>query len=105
MIDDQSLLRNYVETGSNQAFAELVSRHVNLVYAVAMRKLEGRASAAEEVTQRVFTDLARKAVSLARRPLLVGWLHVSTRHAAAEYMRKELRRVRRENAVCLMDES
>ena len=38
MDNDQSLLRNYAETGSDQAFAELVRRHINLVYAVAMRK-------------------------------------------------------------------
>ena len=74
MSDDSDLLRRYVETGSEAAFAELVQRKVNLVYSVALRQVQGDAPLAEEVTQTVFIDLARKARSLARHATLAGWL-------------------------------
>ena len=37
--DDMELLRQYARLGSEQAFGELVSRHVNLVYSVALRQV------------------------------------------------------------------
>src|SRR5471032_3156989 len=37
LMDDQELLREYVERQSETAFAELVTRHINLVYATALR--------------------------------------------------------------------
>jgi hypothetical protein len=38
MILDCDLLRRYAETESEDAFAELVGRHVNLVYSAAMQQ-------------------------------------------------------------------
>jgi hypothetical protein len=35
MNDDRQLMRQYAETGSEEAFGEVVSRHVDLVYSVA----------------------------------------------------------------------
>jgi hypothetical protein len=37
-MDDNALLRQYAENDSDEAFATLVTRHVNLVYSVAMRQ-------------------------------------------------------------------
>src|ERR1700677_4917919 len=37
--DDMALLREYAARHSEEAFATLVSRHINLVYSVALRRL------------------------------------------------------------------
>ena len=92
---DSELLRQYAAQKSEAAFAELVQRHVPLVYSVSLRKA-GNPSAAEEVTQAVFIILARKAGSLRRQTVLSGWLYQTARLTAANYLRAEIRRVRRE---------
>ena len=71
MNDDADLLRRYADEKSEEAFAELVRRRIGLVYSVALRHTHD-AHRAEDVTQAVFKALARKAASLARRPVLVG---------------------------------
>src|SRR5450755_2485294 len=67
MTPDSELLRQFAQTNSEAAFAELVKRHVNLVYSAALRQVNGDAHSAKDVAQMVFTDLARKADSLAHR--------------------------------------
>jgi len=57
MVADAELLRNYAETRSESAFAELVRRRLGLVYSVAVRRTRNT-HIAEEATQAVFTDLA-----------------------------------------------
>jgi hypothetical protein len=39
MSDDTTLLREYAGRNSGEAFSALVSRHVNLVYSVALRQV------------------------------------------------------------------
>src|SRR5687768_5857567 len=104
MSDDATLLRRYAEEGSETAFAELVHRHIGLVYGAALRQLGGATHPAEDVTQSVFVDLARHASALARRTELVGWLYTSTHYASAKLKRGELRRRVRENEALLMQE-
>ena len=89
------LLRQYADRNSDEAFAALVARHVNLVYAAALRKT-GNADAAGEITQAVFIILAQKAGRLSQRTILSGWLYQTTRLTAANFLRTEIRRVRRE---------
>ena len=89
------LLRQYADRNSDEAFAALVARHVNLVYSAALRKT-GNADAAGEITQAVFIILAQKAGRLSRRTILSGWLYQTTRLTAANFLRTEIRRVRRE---------
>jgi RNA polymerase sigma factor (sigma-70 family) len=96
MTPDSELLRRYAGTHSEEAFAELVGRHINLVYSAALRQVNGDAHLAQDVTQTVFTDLARKAAPLSRRSTLTGWLYTSAHFAAAKAVRAENRRRDRE---------
>ncbi len=61
MILDRDLLRRYAESESEEAFAELVRQHVDMVYSAAMRQVNGDSHLAQDVAQTVFTELARKA--------------------------------------------
>ncbi|MBI5382622.1 MAG: TonB family protein [Opitutae bacterium] len=104
MIEDAELLRRYAENRSEDAFAELVRRHLNLVYSAALRQTGGDAHRAQDVAQLVFTDLARKAAALARRPTLAGWLYTSTHYATTKALRTEWRRQAREQEAHAMQE-
>ena len=104
MLDDPSLLRRFAEDRSEEAFAELVRRHLNLVYSAALRKVGGDAHRAAEVTQTVFTVLARTAPSLARHPVLTGWLYTTTHYTAAKLVRAERRRQAREQEAQAMQD-
>jgi RNA polymerase sigma factor (sigma-70 family) len=96
MTPDFELLRQFAKTNSQDAFAELARRHVNLVYSAALRQVHNDAHLAHDVAQTVFTDLARKAGSLSRRKNLTGWLYTSAHFAAAKIVRTENRRRDRE---------
>jgi len=98
-MDDAQLLRQYVEARSEADFAELVRRHVDLVFSAALRQVGGDPHRAEEVTQMVFISLARKASSLCRHPCLPAWLYQSTRFAASNVRREEQRRLAYERAA------
>jgi RNA polymerase sigma factor (sigma-70 family) len=104
MMDDAELLRRYAASRAESDFAELVRRHVNLVHSCALRQVNGDAHLAQDVTQAVFTDLARKAESVASHRVLAGWLFTSTRFAAAKAVRGERRRHAREAEAHLMQE-
>jgi protein-L-isoaspartate(D-aspartate) O-methyltransferase len=104
MRDDCELLRQYSEAGSEEAFAELVHRHLPLVYSAALRQAHGDGTAAEDIAQTVFVDLARKAGSLSGRLRLASWLYTSTRFASAKVLRGEQRRRLRESAAAEMQE-
>ncbi|HVW19643.1 MAG TPA: sigma-70 family RNA polymerase sigma factor [Opitutaceae bacterium] len=104
MLTDAELLRRYVESGSQEAFAELVRRHLKLVHHSALRRVGRNAHAADDVTQAVFTGLARKAGSLQHHPNLAGWLYTATRFAAADIVRSERRRRTHEQEAETMKE-
>ena len=104
MILDSELLRRYAEAETEDAFAELVRRHVGLVYSAALRQVNGDTQMAQDVAQMVFTDLARKAAVLSRRQFLAGWLYTSTHFAAANVVRKEGRRRIHEQEALVMRE-
>jgi RNA polymerase sigma factor (sigma-70 family) len=98
---DAELLRRFAVDGSAEAFAELVRRHLDLVYAAALRHV-GDAHRAQDVAQTVFIDLARKAPTLRRHPALLSWLYTSTRFAALKTLRAEQRRHAREQEAQTM---
>jgi RNA polymerase sigma factor (sigma-70 family) len=96
---DHQLLRAYADDGSQAAFGELVTRHIDLVYSAARRQLGGGAvHLADDVTQAVFMILAQKARghAIGERVVLAGWLYTTTRHAAANARKIEARRRRHE---------
>jgi uncharacterized protein (TIGR03435 family) len=93
--DDSALLRQYAKNNSDEAFAALVTQHINLVYSVALRQT-GNPHHAEEITQAVFIILAKKAASLRHEPALSSWLFQATRLTANNFIRSEVRRHRRE---------
>jgi RNA polymerase sigma factor (sigma-70 family) len=92
MTDDAELLLRYANERSEAAFSELVHRHVDLVYSSALRQMQGDHHRAQEVTQMVFIDLARKAAALVRHPVLPAWLHRSSHLASLNLRRREARR-------------
>src|SRR5690349_4059877 len=98
MTDDMELVREYARNRSEEAFATLVSRHINLVYSVALRRVHDT-HLAEEVTQAVFIILARKAGSLNRKTILPAWLCRTAQYAAADALKTQRRRQRREQEM------
>ena len=100
---DQQLLRDYAENQSETAFAEIVQRHVGLVYSAALRMVNDPDSA-EDVTQAVFVVLARNARELNDHPVLSGWLHCTARNLATKAIRTDLRRRTREREAIAMNE-
>ena len=95
---DCELVTAYAAQGSETAFRALVTRHVPLVYATALRQV-GDAGLAEEITQNVFIVLARKAPRLAGRRTLAGWLNRTAILETKARVRSELRRGRREETA------
>lgn len=106
MTPDCELLRQYAEHGDEAAFAEVVRRHVDWVYSVALRLAGGDAHLAQDITQSVFTDCARHAEKLSRYDAPGGWLHTAARFAAAKAVdREQRRRAREQEAYAMQNET
>src|SRR3989442_517729 len=98
---DLDLLEQYTRQRSEEAFAALVSRHLDLVYSAALRQVRSP-QLAEEVAQTVFTDLARNAQRLKPDTNLTAWLYQVTRRTAIDVVRRESRRQWRERVAVEM---
>jgi len=85
------LLQQYARHGDQQAFARVVSEHLDMVYSACLRQV-GDKHLAEEVTQAVFVILARKAGTLGDHIVLGAWLHKTARYAALNALKIERRR-------------
>ena len=95
---DHDLLHAYARKNSQAAFAELVARHINLVYSAARRQVRAP-QLAEDITQSVFLDLARHAPDFPVDQPLAPWLHIVTRRTAIDTIRRESRRTAREQTA------
>src|SRR4029077_1688414 len=102
LMDDMDLLREYACRASDEAFSVLVTRHLDLVHAAALRQVRDP-HLAQEVTQAVFIILARKAGGLREGTILAGWLIRATRFAARHALRTEQRRQLREKKAAQME--
>lgn len=94
-VNDIELIQDYSRHGSEEAFAELVRRHIGLVHSAAMRHV-GIAAHAEEITQAVFLILTHKASTLRKDIVLESWLYETTRLTSLSFLRGERRRQNRE---------
>jgi RNA polymerase sigma factor (sigma-70 family) len=105
-MSDHELLQQYLHSGSQDAFADLVGRHADWVYAAARRQL-GDPAAAEDVTQAVFILLAQRGRSIRSGVPLSAWLFGIVRHVAGHAIRARERRHRHEAraALCLVKPS
>ncbi len=103
-MDDMQLLRDYAETGSEQAFAEIVNRNLGWVYAVCLRGVRDR-HLAEDVAQAVFLLLARKARQINENTILRGWLFKTSRFAVADALKKRTRENRKLVPFCELSET
>jgi len=99
---DLELLKKYALDGVENAFSEIVRRHINLVYSAAMRQMRSP-QLAEEIAQSVFTDLAQSAKGLAADTILTAWLYQVTRRTAIDAIRRESRRQLREQIATEMN--
>lgn len=100
---DQQLLQDYAKNCSETAFAELVRRHIDLVYSAALRMVCD-SHQAKDVTQSVFVALAQNARQLTQHPVLSGWLHRTTQNLAANAVRTNIRRQTREQEAVAMNQ-
>lgn len=105
MKSDSDLLHRFLEEKSESAFTELVRRYMGLVYSVSLRRVGRDVHLAEDVSQKVFSDFARKASTLRHRATLAGWFHHSALLTSASAVRAEQRRKTREAGFLQMQTS
>jgi RNA polymerase sigma factor (sigma-70 family) len=102
-LTDPQLLNEYARQGSEDAFAELVHRHIDFIHSAAVRMVCDT-QLAGDVTQGVFLALAQNASQLSDRAVLSGWLHRTTQNLAANAVRADVRRRAREQEAAAMNE-
>jgi len=98
---DLELLARYTRHRAEDAFAEIVRRHLALVHSAALRQVRSP-QLAEEVAQSTFLKLAQHARQLAPDTILSAWLYQVTRREAIDVVRREARRQLREQIATEM---
>src|SRR2546425_7084913 len=99
---DLELLARYTAQHAEDAFAEIVRRHIDLVYSAALRQVRSP-QFADEVVQSTFINLARHAHRLTPKTILTAWLYQVTRREAIDVIRREARRQLREQIATEMN--
>ena len=99
---DQQLLQRFTRHQAEDAFAEIIRRHLNLVYSAALRQVQS-SQLAKDVSQSVFNDLARSADNLKKDSVLSAWLYEVTRRTSIDVIRRESRRQLREQIYTEMN--
>ena len=99
---DLELLARYFRQNAEDAFSEIVRRHVDLVHSAALRQVRSP-QLAEEVAQSTFLKLARHASEFAPDTIVTAWLYQVTRREAIDVVRREARRQLREQIASEMN--
>lgn len=97
--NDGVLLTRFIRHKSEDAFAELVQRYRDLVYATSLRRV-GDPHLAEDVTQATFIVLAQRAHTIGLTPL-PAWLHRTACYAANNALKMKSRRIKHEQAAAM----
>lgn len=97
-MQDDLLLAQYDQNGSEAAFSQIVARHQALVYGTCRREI-GSEALAEDAAQVVFLLLARNARKLRTRQSLAGWLYQTAVFVSKNTRKQEARRLRKEEAA------
>jgi DNA-directed RNA polymerase specialized sigma24 family protein len=92
--DDITLLKRYAQ-GDESVFTALFERYVDLVYSTALRQARNP-SHAEEITHVVFVILMQRAKSLGPKTILSCCFYLTARLTTANFIKREVRRQRRE---------
>src|SRR3954471_2153364 len=100
-MSDLEMLRRHVNDGDPRALSDLVARHIDWVYAAALRQVRDPHTA-DDVTQAVFLALSQQAAKLAGGVALSAWLFRVTRRAAAMALRSAGRRRKHERQAAMM---
>src|ERR1700677_2699508 len=103
MTSDLDLLRQFTRENSQDAFGEIVRRHLDLVYSAALRQVCSP-QLAEDVAQSVFADLAQNAHKLQPETILTASLYSVARRTAIDTVRRESRRQLREQIAVEMND-
>ena len=103
-MDDARLLAQFAGEKSQDAFQEIVHRHVGMVFSVCRRQLRD-AHWAEDVTQAVFILLAKKAPDLPENVILGGWLYKAAHYACSNARAMQRTRAHHEHQVMPMKSS
>ncbi len=93
---DSLALEHFASTGDPAAFAHLVNRYRQMVYATCLRTLKNPCDA-EDAAQDTFVILAKHAAAI--RSNLGAWLHRTAKNVSISQMRSAARRRKREAAV------
>jgi RNA polymerase sigma factor (sigma-70 family) len=95
---DDDLFRRFVTAADRDALAELIRRFLPMVYAAAQRQVRD-AHLAEDVAQDVFITFTRRVRQIRHAAAIGAWLLQTTRYTAANAIKSESRRRRREQSV------
>jgi len=98
-MNDRELLKRHA-SGDRGAFAEIVRRHTDKVYAACLRQLRDP-HLAEDAVQATFMVLSRKARRLRSDVVLADWLYWTARHCVQEIRRARARRARHEREAAM----
>jgi RNA polymerase sigma factor (sigma-70 family) len=98
-VTNRELIVDFVKTGSQSSFTEIVRRHTPMILAACVRVLKDR-QLAEDATQAAFLVLSRKAATTSwEKTNLSGWLYLTAQNCAKSLKRTVARRSRHERAV------